>query len=181
MGMDNDDYIEPEDDYNEEGDDGDDGDDGIETEEIVQFFLLLEQHLKDSKFEETAKLLDDIEPSDINRLKMGTIAVYPYRYSLPVLTESYTRCATTYGYELERIEQDKIKLYEAVYYFNTISEYETTSKTISVHRTRKGARQALIEHKANIQERYLNSKRKNSHLSYDFNQKWEIVVIDIER
>ena len=179
MSMDNDDYIEPEDDYNEEGEDG--NDDGMETEEIVQFFLLLEQQLKDSKFKETAKILDDIEPSDINRLKMGTIAVYPFRYSLPILTESYTRCVTTYGYELERIEHDKIKLYEAVYYSNTISEYETTSRTLSVHRTRKGARKALTEHKASIQERYLNSKRKNSHLSYDFNQKWEIVLIDIER
>lgn len=177
MSMDNDDYIEPEDNDNEEGE----GDDGIETEEIVEFFLLLEKELKESKFKETAKLLDDIEPSDINRLKMATIAVYPYRYSLPVLTESYTRCATTYGYELERIEQDKLKLYEAVYCSNTISEYENTFRTISVHRTRKGARKALTAHKASIQERYLNSKRKNSHLSYDFNQKWEIVVIDIER
>lgn len=177
MGMDNDDYIEPE----EENDENEEGDDGTENEEIVEFFLLLEQNLKDSKFKETAKLLDDIEPSDINRLKMGTIAVYPFRYSLPVLTESYTRCATTYGYELERIEQDKIKLYEAVYYYNTINEHETTSRTLSVHRTRKGARKALTDHKASIQERYLNSKRKNSHLSYDFNQKWEIKVIDIER
>jgi hypothetical protein len=178
MSMDNDDYIEPED----NGDEGEDNDDdGIETEEIVQFFLLLEEKLKESKFKETAKLLDEIEPSDINRLKMGTIAVYPYRYSLPILTESYTRCSVTYGYELERIEQDRLGLYEAVYYYNTVSEYETNSRTLSIHRTRKGARKALTEHKAMIQERYLNSKRKNSHLSYDFNQKWEIEVVDIKR
>ena len=78
MGMDNDDYIEPEDDYNEEGEDGDDG---SENEEIVEFFLLLEQQLKDSKFKETAKILDDIE-SNSKILLIVLFQIYHLCYQL---------------------------------------------------------------------------------------------------